>query len=1217
MKKLITLLLVFMLTSTVNIFAQEFYYEVEPPTGGEVNSLSEIKLVFPNLGNQTTASTQNIRFLNSEGNDVLMYDENGEVVKNTNGGEITLVNPNWNGGNKTLTITFAESYSIDGNKKVGSIAYTVPGTYTIVIPSGTIKNGYYGSSPSNPDEIRLTYTIVAPPLVPGEAVTPAVGSTVMDLSTITIPFAEPVVTQGAASLVTLGGQPVDAVTMSADGLTATITSSATFDAGTVSLSIPKGFFKAQNSSVNAALSYSWNLVKASLGITAPEFIFKDDVANVTLELTNGISFAGFQLDMVLPEGLTVEPIAGAESNFVLSRANGHTIMNGTVRNTPGAIRLLSYALNGEVYTGNEGTLVTFAVRATEEFEGGNIAISNIKFADPDGKKYELADVASEEIDSRTYVASITIAPEALNLETNETATVEATVLPEAAYDKTLEWTSSHPELVKVEVVEGKVVVTALAETGENAVTITATAKDGSGKTAQIPVTVVYTHAANIEVAPVYVNIEALQTAQLNAVITDLNGEEVETNKPIVWSSSNTDVATVDADGLVTAHIVGDAVITATIQGTDISATATVEVKATLAESVTVSPKNVTLEIDGTYTLTATVDELATNKKVVWSVVSGAEYVSIDSETGVVTAKAVTPVDAPAVVKATTVDGSNLSDTAEVIVLATLATNVEVALVEGYNTTELKHTEFVELKATLTGETTKPIVWTAEPADYVNIEVNDETGVAKVTANATVGAVTVYATVENTNVQGSIVLNIVKTPVETIAINYDTENQPVVFETGAESFELKATVGPNLATDQTYAWSTTDADIAYVNEENKVVFGQKTGEVTLTATANDNAEVYDSLTFNVVYTLAGNITISKVNEADDFALKAGETLQLTATTDVATNKEILWSADPEGCVEITVNPETGVATVTALMYVEGNVTIKAQIFEGETPVVTAQQVITLEVTNGDVNNDAQVTVADVNDVALYIIGQDPIGFVYDAADVNGDEEVDIADIILLVNQILAQEPVTTEQQAVINRARQYADSSNSLFIENFTIAEGETRQIAIMLNNNAAFSAFQADIYLPEGLEFVEATLSDRKADHSLASRVRVDGSVRLLSYSLGVNAFAGSEGELVYLTVKATDNFVGDFQIEIDNIIFVQPDQTTCYLEPTVADVTGYTGVEGVEDDEIVVKVVGNSIVAPEGAEVYDLNGLRVNAENLAKGIYIVKVGNQVVKVII
>ena len=175
----------------------------------------------------------------------------------------------------------------------------------------------------------------------------------------------------------------------------------------------------------------------------------------------------------------------------------------------------------------------------------------------------------------------------------------------------------------------------------------------------------------------------------------------------------------------------------------------------------------------------------------------------------------------------------------------------------------------------------------------------------------------------------------------------------------------------------------------------------------------------------------------------------------------------------------------------------------------------------------------------------------------------------------------------------------------------------------MLNNDKAFSAFQADIYLPEGLELVvenganQVALSDRKADHTLASRVRVDGSVRLVSYSMGVNAYSGSEGEFVYLTVKATDNFVGDFQIQLDNIIFVQPDQTTCYLEPTVANVAGYTGVEGVDGDQIVVKVVGNTIVAPEGAEVYDLNGLRVNAENLAKGIYIVKVGNQVVKVII
>ena len=1188
MKKLITLLLVFMLTSTVNIFANTYAdedgterlsYTIEP-VGGEVTEISEIIVSF-SMGcmyssfNPTTTG---------------IFDSNGVNL---------IVDPNREYTRTDNNTTF--------HFKPTNGTITTPGTYTFKMPAAAVGTGYNSYSGIQNGAIEIVYTVVAPPLVPGEAVTPAVGSTVMDLSTITIPFAEPVVTQGAASLITLGGKAVDEVTMSADGLTATIKSSATFDAGTVSLSIPKGFFKAQNSSVNDALSYSWNLVKASLGITAPEFIFKGDVADVTLELTNGIPFAGFQLDMVLPEGLTVEPITGAASNFVLSRANGHTIMDGTVRNTTGTIRLLSYALNGGVYTDNEGTLVSFKVRAKEEFAGGEIAISNIKFADPDGKKYELLNVAAA-IESRTYVSSITIAPAALNLETNETATVEATVLPEAAFDKTFEWSSSNPEYVTVD--ENGLVKAIKPTDAENPVYIIATAQDGSNVKAQIPVTVVYTHAQNLAIKPAAFNIEATQTKQLEAVITNLNGEEVETNKPIVWTSSDTSKVTVDENGLVEAIAVTEentpVIITARIMDGEnvvLEATSEVTVKATLAESVTVSPEEVTLEIGGTYTLTATVNELATNKRVVWSVESGAEYVSIDPETGVVTALAVTPADAPAVVKATTVDGSDLSDTAQVIVLATLATNVEVALVDAENNdTELKHTEFVELKATLTGETTKPIKWTAEPADYVSIEVNAETGFAKVTANATVGAVTVYATVENTSVRGSIDLNIVKTPVETIAINYDTENKPVKFETGAEPIELTATVGPELATDKTYAWSTTDAEIAYVNEENKVVFGQKTGEVTLTATANDNEAVKASLTFEVVYTFATTIAIDQ----EPFTFKAKETQQLTATTDAATNKAILWTSS-DAKVATVVN---GLVTAVGV----GEATITATI---EGTEIADTLVVTVEATPGDVNNDAEVTVADVNDVALYIIGQDPVGFVYDAADVNDDEEVDIADVILLVNQILAQEPVTPEQQAVINRARQYADSSNSLFIENFTIAEGETRQIAIMLNNNAAFSAFQADIYLPEGLEFVEATLSDRKADHSLASRVRVDGSVRLLSYSLGVNAFAGSEGELVYMTVKATDNFVGDFQIEIDNIIFVQPNQTTCYLEPTVADVTGYTGVEGVEDDEIVVKVVGNSIVAPEGAEVYDLNGLRVNAENLAKGIYIVKVGNQVVKVII
>ena len=1195
MKKLFTLLIAFMLALSFNAMATEdkwnTFESIDPSVDGPTYKLDVITIDF---GHQVC----------------------GKSFPASNIDGVTLTKPDGNTINLTVTAPRSPILTIN----LGA-TYTEPGIYKLYFPAGCMTDQQDGNKPANA-EMTIQWTVVPSPLEFGadENVTPAVNSTVMNLSTITIPFAEAAEVVGDIADVTLGGQQVDAVTMSDDGLTATITSDATFEDGNVSLVIPEGLFQKVGSiSVNARKEYTWDFLTASLGITVPEFIFKGDVANVTLELTNGILFAGFQLDMVLPEGLTVEEITGAPCDFVLSRGDGHIINDGVV---DGKIRLLSYGEEAQEYTGNAGTLVTFAVKAEDNFNGGNIAISNIKFADRNGVKYLLADVASEEIDSRTYVASITIAPEALNLETNqEGVTVTATVAPDTASYPTFVWSSSNPEYVTVD--ENGLVKAIKPTEVENPVYIIATAQDGSNVKAQIPVTVVFTHAQNLAIDPAEFNIEATQTRQLVAVFTNDNGEEVETNKPIVWTSSDPLKVTVGENGLVEAIAVTEentpVIITARIMDGEnvvLEATSEVTVKATLAESVTVSPKNVTLEIDGTCTLTATVNELATNKRVVWSVESGAEYVSIDSETGVVTALAVTPAEAPAVVKATTVDGSNKSDTAQVIVLATLATNVEVALVEGYNTTELKHTEFVELKATLTPETSKPIVWTAVPAANVNIEVNAETGFAKVTANATVGAVTVYATVENTNVQGSIVLNIVKTPVETIAINYDTENQPVEFETGAESFELTATVGPELATDKTYAWSTTDAAIAYVDENNQVVFGQKTGPVTLTATANDAAEVYDSLTFNVVYTLAGEIVIT--SDSADNTLKAGESLTLTATAD--TNKEIRWSAVPEGCVEITVDPETGAATVTALKYVEDGVTIKAQIFEGETPVLTAQQAITLEITRGDVNNDAIVNIVDVTVIAAYILGQEVNTFIFAAADLDDDEEIDIADIVRLVRLILDQKSETPEQQAIINRARQFADSSNSLSIEDFEINEGETKQIAIKLDNSKAFSAFQADIYLPEGLEFVDGALSARQsADHVMASTVREDGSVRMLSYSMDLDTYSGSEGDFIYLTVKAEEGFVGDFQIEIDNILFVQADQSASYFQPVVANVNGVetTGIENVDGDELEVKVVGNTIVAPEGAEVYDLNGLRVDAENLAKGIYIVKVGNQIVKVII
>lgn len=82
-------------------------------------------------------------------------------------------------------------------------------------------------------------------------------------------------------------------------------------------------------------------------------------------------------------------------------------------------------------------------------------------------------------------------------------------------------------------------------------------------------------------------------------------------------------------------------------------------------------------------------------------------------------------------------------------------------------------------------------------------------------------------------------------------------------------------------------------------------------------------------------------------------------------------------------------------------------------------------------------------------------------------------------------------------------------------------------------------------------------------------------------------------------------------------------DYTKVEMIPAVADgnydAGDLAGVESVvvDNNKLAVKVVGNSIVAPEGAKVFNLNGVQVNAENLANGVYIVVAGEKAAKVLV
>ena len=111
-----------------------------------------------------------------------------------------------------------------------------------------------------------------------------------------------------------------------------------------------------------------------------------------------------------------------------------------------------------------------------------------------------------------------------------------------------------------------------------------------------------------------------------------------TTQGVVWASDNTDVATVDEDGLVTAVKAGTATITVSVKGQpEIKATCTISVKSsTIAVTkLTLSESSAEVSVGKTLALSCTIEPTdATNKELIWS--SSDETIATVDAQGVVT-----------------------------------------------------------------------------------------------------------------------------------------------------------------------------------------------------------------------------------------------------------------------------------------------------------------------------------------------------------------------------------------------------------------------------------------------------------------------------------------------------------------------------------------------------------------------------------------------------
>ena len=356
---------------------------------------------------------------------------------------------------------------------------------------------------------------------------------------------------------------------------------------------------------------------------------------------------------------------------------------------------------------------TSSDEAVAKVSGGKVTAVAVGKATITAKTNDGGKTATCEVSVIKPVESVTISDAETMVPVEGEVTLTVTVTPEDATIKDIEWSSSDESIAKVDAT-GK--VTGVAE---GTATITAKTVEG-GKTA----------TCKVIVGPKEVPVEGVEFAE--AEVTVIEGESAvvtvnftpagATNKNVTYKSSDTEVATVDAEGNVTGIKPGQVTITVTTEdgGKTDECVVTVEKAPVKVTGVELNYKERTINIGNAGTLIATVlPKDATNKNVTWTVSD--ESVLKVTQDGVVTPKK----EGTATVTVTTEDGGftatcEVTATAKVIAVSSVKLDKSsLSLMEG-KTAQLKATVSPAnaTNAELTWTSSKPSVATVDAAGNI-------------------------------------------------------------------------------------------------------------------------------------------------------------------------------------------------------------------------------------------------------------------------------------------------------------------------------------------------------------------------------------------------------------------------------------------------------------------------------------------------------------------
>lgn len=528
---------------------------------------------------------------------------------------------------------------------------------------------------------------------------------------------------------------------------------------------------------------------------------------------------------------------------------------------------------------------------------------------------------------------VTLNVQDMTLLVGQTDKLTATIEPENATDQTIVWKSDNEAIATVGT-DGTVTAVSIGTAN-----ITATCGEA---TATCKVTVNAVPASSIELSLEDVTILLGENVTLTAKVYPENT----TNQTITWTSDNDAVASVDADGKVTALSVGTANITASC-GT-VSATCKVTVTPVAPTSIELNIKDMVLFIGQSETIQAIVRPANTTyPTVTWQ--SDDETIATVSAEGKVTG-------IKEGVATITASCGGVSATCTVTINPIPASNIVIT--SGDVTLTIGSTATLTAKVSPDNTTYPEVEWlTSDP------------NIATISADGIVTAVnigTAIITAKCGTVSATCRVTVIPVPSEGIVIS-----PTAVLMLLGENITLSATVYPESTTDKTVAWGSDNPAVASVSSDG-LVTALSVGTATITA-SNGSAKASCTVTVSPIEATSISLNVK------DETIFVESTTQLVATIypENVTDKTITWTSS---------KPEIATVTEQGLVYglSVGTTTVTATIGKLSTAcqINVVHRIPDMDPSVTTSNRDIKTISGTPVNMAVYAQGGEPAGWSYE-------------------------------------------------------------------------------------------------------------------------------------------------------------------------------------------------------------------------------------------